>query len=93
MTKTEKITLTISNVQIQKFPSPVGKTVGMAKLILGDCFQLTALRIVDGYNGLFVAYPNDPGYKGEDYRSLMYPITKDLREDIESAILEKWKQM
>ena len=46
---------------------------------------------MEGENGLFVAYPNDPFYKGEDYRSVCFPITRQLREHIETCVLEKYQ--
>jgi stage V sporulation protein G len=66
------------------------KTRALCRLILNDQFQLTGLRIVDGANNLFVAYPNDPNYKGEDYSSLMYPITRELRDHIEYVLLNAY---
>jgi stage V sporulation protein G len=46
---------------------------------------------MDGENGMFVGYPNDPFYKGEDYRSICLPITRQLREHIENCVLEKYQ--
>ena len=34
----------------------------------------------------------DPFYKGEEYRSLVYPVTRQLREHIENCVLEKYQQ-
>ena len=82
----------VTNVQIYLMKEPAGKTRAIARCLLDDQFQLTGLRVVLGATGLFVAYPNDPGYKGEDYRSLFYPVTKDLRNHIEDAILTKYHE-
>jgi DNA-binding cell septation regulator SpoVG len=60
---------------------------------LDDQLQLTGLKVIQGANGLFVAYPNDPGYKGEDFRSLFYPLTKDLRNHIESTIIKRYWEL
>jgi len=51
---------------------------------------LTGLRVYNGTNGLFVSYPNDPRYKGEDYKQLFYPVTKELRDLVETAILKEY---
>ena len=45
----------------------------------------------NGANGFFVSYPNDPFYKGEDYRSIYFPITRECREHIENCVLEKYQ--
>jgi len=85
--------LPISQIQVYVLKEAVGKTKALARVVLGEQMQLTGLRIVDGANGLFVSYPNDPSYKGEDYRSLFYPITRELRESIEEALVRKYHEV
>jgi len=85
-------TLEITNVQTFPLKEPLGKTKGFARVVLNDQIQLTGLRIVDGANGLFVAYPNDPSYKGEDYKSIFYPLTRELRDHIETVVIAKYNE-
>ena len=81
--------------QVKIFPFKEGPSMGhikgYAKITLNDQFQIRGLRIMEGENGLFVAYPNDPFYKGEDYCSVCFPITRQLREHIETCVLEKYQ--
>lgn len=84
--------LAVTQVQVYPFkegPS-MGHLMGIASIVLNDQFQIRGLRIMDGENGLYVGYPNDPFYKGEDFRSVCCPITKQLREHIENCVLEKY---
>lgn len=84
--------LAVTQVQVYPFketPS-MGHVKGMASVVLNDQFQIRGLRIMEGDNGLFVGYPVDPFYKGEDFRSLCFPTTKQLREHIENCVLEKY---
>ena len=99
MTKTEEKEISsafdcLAVTQVQVFPfkevPSMGHIVGMASVILNDQFQIRGLRIMEGENGLFVGYPNDPFYKGDDFRSLCFPITRQLREHIENCVLEKY---
>lgn len=83
----------VTGCQVFMLKEPCGKTRALARCLLDDQLQLTGLRVVLGANGLFLSYPNDPGYKGEDYRSLFYPVTKDLRNHIEDAVLTKYREM
>lgn len=86
--------LAVTNVQVFPFkegPS-MGHMKGLANVVLNDQLQIRGLRIMDGENGLFVGYPNDPFYKGEDLRSLVCPITRQLREHIENCVLEKYHE-
>ena len=85
--------LAVTNVQVYPFkegPS-MGHMKGLATIVLNDQIQIRGLRVMEGENGLFVGYPNDPFYKGEDYRSICCPVTRQLREHIENCVLEKYQ--
>lgn len=69
----------------------MGRIKGYATITLNGQFQIRGLRIIEGDLGLFVGYPNDPFYKGDDYRSVCFPITRQLREHIETCVLEKYQ--
>ena len=81
--------------QVRVFPlkegPSMGRIKGYATITLNDQFQIRGLRIIEGDLGLFVGYPNDPFYKGDDYRSVCFPITRQLREHIETCVLEKYQ--
>ncbi|MBR5282942.1 MAG: SpoVG family protein [Alistipes sp.] len=86
--------LAVTNVQVFPFKEGIslGHFKGMASVILNDQLTIRGLRIMEGENGLYVGYPNDPFYKGEDLRSLYFPITRQLREHIENCVLEKYME-
>lgn len=81
--------------QVQVFPfkeSPsLGHLKAMAHIVLNDQLVIRGLRVMDGVSGLFVSYPLDPFYKGDDLRSVCNPITRQLREHIENCVLEKYQ--
>lgn len=85
--------LAITSVQIFPLLQSEGKLRGFARIVIADQIQLTSLRIYQGTKGLFVSYPNDPAHKGEDYRQLFYPVTKELRDAIEEAILNEYRKI
>ena len=72
--------------------SPTGSLKALATVILSDAFQVRNLGVKSGPNGLFVDYPSDPLNKGIIGRSICNPITRELREHIESTVLEKYQQ-
>ena len=85
--------LAVTNVQVFPFkegPS-LGHLKGLAEIVINDQLVVRGLRIMEGVNGLFVSYPIDPFYKGEDLRSICFPITRQLREHIENCVLEKYR--
>lgn len=81
--------------QVQVFPftgvSDYGHIKAIATIVLNDQLIIRGLRVMDGEYGLFVSYPNDPFYKGEDFRYVTQPITRQLREHIENCVLEKYQ--
>lgn len=86
-------TLQITGCQVYPLKERLAKTRALARVVLNDQLQLTGIRVVDGANGLFVAYPNSPDYKGDDYRCLFYPVKKELRDHIELVILAKYQEV
>lgn len=85
--------LAVTSVQVFPFregPS-MGHIKGLASIVLNDQIQIRGLRIMDGENGLFVGYPLDPFYKGEEFRTVCAPFTRQLREHIENCVLEKYQ--
>lgn len=80
--------------QVKVFPFKEGPSMGhlkaIANIVLNDQLNLRGLRVMDGKDGLFVGYPVDPFYKGEEYRSIFFPITRELREEIETAVLKEY---
>ena len=96
--KAEKISsafdcLAVTSVQVYPFKEGpfTGKMLAKASIVLNDQLQVRGRRIMEGENGLFVGYPNDPFYKGEDFRSVCFPMTRQLREHIENCVLEKYQ--
>ena len=87
--------LAVSEVRI--FPFKEGPSLGrmkaLAEIVLNDQFIVRSLCIKDGENGLYIVYPVDPFFKGEDFKFICNPITRQLREHIENCILEKYTEM
>lgn len=86
--------LSVTNVEVYPFqegPS-MGHMKGLATVVLNDQLHIRGLRIMEGENGLFVGYPVDPFFKGDDFRHIVNPMTRELREHIENCVLEKYQQ-
>lgn len=88
----ECLEVTAAQVFPFKDPSGLGHTKGLATVVLNDQMLIRGLRIMEGENGLFVGYPTDPFYKGEDFLCVCNPITRQLREHIEDAVLTKYQE-
>ena len=64
----------------------------IANIVLNDQIQVRGLRVMEDKCGLSVGYPNDPFYKGDDFRSIVSPLTAELRHHIEKRVLEKYNE-
>ena len=86
----------IEVTKVDVYPFKEGPSMGhikaLATVVLNDQLHLRGLKVMDGKNGLFVGYPVDPFYKGEEYRSIFFPITAELRQHIEKSVLEKYDE-
>ena len=87
--------LRITEVQVFPFketPS-LGHVKGLAVIVVNDCLQIRGLRVMAGDNGMFVAYPLDPFYKGEEFKSIVTPMDSGFRALVEEAVLAKFNEL
>ena len=84
--------MSVTSVQVYPFreEAKFGNMLGLATVVLNDQLVIRGLRVMGGENDMFVGYPTDPFYKGEDLRSTVFPMTRALREHIENCVLEKF---
>lgn len=66
------------------------KLKGYADIEYGDLF-IRGLRIVDGREGLFVGMPREKTKQGE-WRDVMYPLSNDLKVELNKVILEAYQK-
>lgn len=87
----------IKVTQVRVFPfketSKMMYTKGMAVITINDAIVIRNLRIMDGPNGMFVAYPSDPFFQGDDTRSIVAPSRDDVRSYIEAVVLNKFNEV
>ena len=93
ITKFEFDCLAVTHCEVFPLKTEIGKVKAVANVVVNDQLLLRNLRVMDGTNGLFISYPNDPFYKGDDYKILYNPITRQFREHLENTVLEKYQEM
>jgi len=72
---------------VKKFNvSRASKIRNMVSITLDDCLVITGIKVIEGAKGLFVSMPSSKNPKGE-YKDICFPITSELREEINVAIL------
>lgn len=83
--------------KIEVFPFKEGQRLGhlrgLATVTFNDALAVRGLRIMDGEYGLLVGYPLDPFYKGEDFRSIVYPTEGTFRQYVEDKVLDEYRKL
>lgn len=81
----------ISDVKIWKNEQG-GNTKAYASITFEGAFVVTGLKVVEGKNGLFVSMPSRKVQKdgNDEYKDICFPITKEFREVIITAVLDKF---
>lgn len=81
----------VTSVTIQKEEKLGSRVKGYAIIELDEVLKINGIRIIEGNSRMFAAMPNRK--VGEDkYIDYVYPINKELREEIERAILEEYNK-
>jgi stage V sporulation protein G len=81
----------MTKIEARAYPiaEPKGATVAFASINIDDKFAVSGLRVVNGENGLFAAMPQTRDNKG-DYRDVCFPVTAELRQQINDAVLNEY---
>lgn len=81
----------ITSISVYTLNDTNSKTVALATVTISDCLVLTGLRIVKGKKGMFVSMPQyKPDKNGNEYADIFFPVTRDFREELNNAILDKY---
>lgn len=62
---------------------------GLASVTINGSFVISSIRVYAGENGLFAKMPQTRDYSG-NYRDLVFPITKEAREQLNNTIIEQY---
>ncbi len=81
----------VTKVTIQKENKEGSRVKGYAVIELDEMLKINGIRIIEGNTRMFAAMPNRK--VGEDkYIDYVYPITQELRQKIEAAIIEEYNK-
>ena len=68
-----------------------GKVRGVVSITLENCFVIHDIKLVEGFNGLFVAMPSRKGPDGV-YRDIAHPIELETRQKISEMIIRIYNE-
>ena len=69
-----------------------GSLKAFGSITLDDAFVVTGVSVREGSKGLFVSLPSYKG-KDEQYHDSAFPLKKELRDEINKAVLEEFQKM
>ena len=84
--------IVVTSVRLRLFPSGPRKVRAVGSIILGGCFQIEHVHIVEREDGtLIVAMPSK--YEMGKYHDVAHPITIEFRATIDRAVMAKYDAM
>ena len=79
----------ITSVNVKKYDKEESKMKGIASVLIDDCFVIRDIRIIEGNDGLFIAFPSRKNNEGL-YVDVAHPINSETRDMIQKAILDAY---
>lgn len=67
-----------------------GQTLANAIVVVGDCFAVHGIKIVEGKEGPFVAMPNQLG-RDKQYHDICFPVTSAMREALNTVVMDAYR--
>lgn len=83
----------ITKVTIKKVNKEDSKLRGFATVILDDAIAIHNIRILEGKENLFIAFPSSKVNSSDKYYDIVHPIKQDIRTLIEKSILKKYDEV
>lgn len=81
----------VTKVSVQKEEKENSRVKGYAVIELDGVLKINGIRIIEGNSRMFAAMPNRK-VSDDKYIDYVYPVNKELREEIERAILEEYNR-
>lgn len=81
----------ITSVNVKKYDKEESKMKGIASVLIDECFVIRDIRIIEGNEGLFIAFPSRKNNEGL-YVDVAHPINSETRKLFEDAIFEEFNK-
>ena len=81
----------ITSVNVKKYDKEESKMKGIASVLIDDCFVIRDIRIIEGNDGLFIAFPSRKNNEGL-YVDVAHPINSETRKMFEYAVFAEFNK-
>lgn len=82
----------ITSVNVRKIEKENSRMKGIASVLLDDTFAVHDIRIIDGDNGPFIAFPSRKTATGV-YRDVAHPVVQEVRDKFFQAIMAEYNKV
>lgn len=82
----------ITDIQIWPLHKPESRVKAMVSITLNDALRLSSLKVVEGKNGLFLAYPGEKKAGTDHYFNFIFPTNREVGDEIQREVLEHYHQ-
>ncbi len=80
----------ITDIKVRKMAAE-GKMKAIVSVTLDNMLVIHDIKVIEGQEKMFVAMPSRKNAEGE-YKDIVHPITSEMREYIQNAILDKYQE-
>ena len=80
----------ITDIRVRKV-SQEGKMKAVVSVTFDDCFVVHDIKVIEGKEKLCAAMPSRKA-ADDTYRDIVHPITSEMREQLQEAILKKYEE-
>lgn len=80
----------ITDIKIRKVFDD-GPMKAVVSVTFDDSFVVHDIKVIEGKEKLFAAMPSRKAADGT-YRDIVHPITSEMREELQNAILKKYEE-
>ena len=81
--------MNITDIRIRKIDKE-GKMKAVVSVTIDEVFVVHDIKVIEGEKGLFIAMPSRKTSDGQ-YRDIAHPINSATREQLQTAILDRYK--
>lgn len=82
----------ITKIAVKKVNKEDSKLRGFATVILDDAIAIHNIKILEGKEKLFIAFPSSKS-TDDKYYDIVHPIKQDIRTLIEESILKNYEEV
>ena len=79
----------ITDIRIRQI-AETGKMKAVVSVTFDNCFVVHDIKIIEGQDKLFIAMPSRKTPENE-YKDIAHPINSEMRDALETSILEKYQ--